>query len=396
MTPLTASAAPPLLAASLSESSLVALVIIVLAVMGIVLVLLLIFLPRWLRKRIGAKVQRIDRARDDAYNRLQAAHGLENFLEREGLRAPEATLLLEQAEAKYEAHRYPEALELAKQATESMAQTRKQAMALASASPPATLETPGTSAVAALPAGAPVASPPPEPVVYRDISRRVGDRDPDEGAPTSPAAGMPAPDERKPTPLQVGPNDGDGEPEGGEGGPENTEDSVSAQARKLPKNFLESKFMLNTLRQELSDLPEDRQKGPEGREAQDCATKSQAAFDRKDYNESLRLALRGRRRLGGGGLSTISLSPATVVESPPAQPSPTAQRSSALPVAAPGATAAEPLVCARCQKVNNQGDRFCRGCGAPLSPPKCPRCQKVVAPDDQFCHGCGAPLGGVA
>lgn len=46
--------------------------------------------------------------------------------------------------------------------------------------------------------------------------------------------------------------------------------------------------------------------------------------------------------------------------------------------------------CARCGRQAGDGDRFCGGCGAELSPP-CPTCGRTLAPDAAFCTGCGTP-----
>ncbi|MEU7869768.1 adenylate/guanylate cyclase domain-containing protein [Dactylosporangium sp. NPDC049140] len=46
--------------------------------------------------------------------------------------------------------------------------------------------------------------------------------------------------------------------------------------------------------------------------------------------------------------------------------------------------------CARCGRQAGDGDRFCGGCGAELSPP-CPTCGRTLAADAAFCTGCGTP-----
>jgi len=46
--------------------------------------------------------------------------------------------------------------------------------------------------------------------------------------------------------------------------------------------------------------------------------------------------------------------------------------------------------CARCGRQSGDGDRFCGGCGAELSP-ACPTCGRSLNPDAAFCTGCGTP-----
>lgn len=164
--------------------------------------------------------------------------------------------------------------------------------------------------------------------------------------------------------------------------------------KSVGKNYLESRFELEMLG---SDLKSGE--GPNTDEAQKLLTAAQKAHDREDYTECLRLALRGRRVLGPAGLQTVALSPATVVESPPTEPLPSAKRSSApsrgsrVTVAEDTGEATSTVVkCPRCGKDNPSQNRFCRGCGLTLNEAKCPRCQVKVSLEDTFCGGCGAPL----
>ncbi|GAA2612947.1 hypothetical protein GCM10010399_49800 [Dactylosporangium fulvum] len=46
--------------------------------------------------------------------------------------------------------------------------------------------------------------------------------------------------------------------------------------------------------------------------------------------------------------------------------------------------------CARCGRQAGEGDRFCGGCGAELSP-ACVACGRTLSPDAAFCTGCGTP-----
>lgn len=219
---------------------------------------------------------------------------------------------------------------------------------------------------------------------FRDVSRRVGDKEPEE-APSAPVARS----------VPADPSDGSkGEEPSSDVDRDGAEDGTSAKT--VPKNYLESRFQLKLVQEELAKAAAAKPDAPEVKEARKFLDQAQQCFDRKDFTESLRLALRSRRRLGSAEGDTVPLSPGTVIEAPPEEPSLAALRSSApssqaVPDASGGAKPTT-VTCARCHRSNPAENRFCRGCGAPLAAPTCPRCHKPVAPDDGFCGACGAPI----
>ena len=375
--------------------------VVIAAFAGIFLAILLIrvVLPYLLRRNRSSHDEGRAWIEDRAWNQIQAASSMADFLEREDQDVREPRLKIEQALSKYDIKRFGDAQRLAQEATESLTAQRKKLRAERSSKPASTS-----------PVGRTVVEPEPEPPTHRDLS---GSRE--ESGELSPAAGagsrgraearyekgatppIPLPSAgHRPAALEVKGGDDPEVPPAEE--PE--EETIASERAKRPKDYMESRFMLTALKNDLAALPPERQGAPEVKEAGNWAQKGQACFDRKDYTESLRLAMRGRRLLGGAGISTISVGAGTVVDAPPSEASPTALRSSGpppsgvVPGEAPSPTARVKLVCERCGRNNAPSDRFCRSCGAPVSPPKCPRCQKPVEPDDKFCHGCGAPLAG--
>ena len=65
------------------------------------------------------------------------------------------------------------------------------------------------------------------------------------------------------------------------------------------------------------------------------------------------------------------------------------------------------MFCPRCGKEVEEGDKFCRYCGAPIEHIKetevtevgkrfCPRCGKEVEEGDKFCSSCGARIGEIS
>ncbi|HTS33195.1 MAG TPA: zinc ribbon domain-containing protein [Thermoplasmata archaeon] len=163
----------------------------------------------------------------------------------------------------------------------------------------------------------------------------------------------------------------------GAGGPAAGGAGAAPAPAALPKNRAESHFLLGLLSQEVAAAP--AKAGPT-LEASSLRDQSQAAFDRQDYSESFRLALRGRRALGG---HIESLPPTPGVGTGPslttgADPNGTAE-------AVAGSTR-----CPDCGHPTLSNDLFCRGCGRPLVPSTCPSCGAARAPTDVFCGKCGA------
>ncbi len=152
---------------------------------------------------------------------------------------------------------------------------------------------------------------------------------------------------------------------------------VTPAPSSLPKNRAESHFLLGLLNQEVAAAPASA--GPT-LEAASLRDQSQAAFDRGDYSESFRLALKGRRALGGH------------VESLPPTPGVGAAR--AMGDGADAAGTAEAVAgaarCPACGHPTLSSDTFCRGCGRPLTSPTCSSCGAPRTPADVFCGKCGA------
>src|SRR5262249_20028076 len=49
------------------------------------------------------------------------------------------------------------------------------------------------------------------------------------------------------------------------------------------------------------------------------------------------------------------------------------------------------MTCASCGRANRPNNRFCSGCGTPLTP-RCPACGTEAEPGGQFCGTCGASI----
>ena len=154
--------------------------------------------------------------------------------------------------------------------------------------------------------------------------------------------------------------------------------SPDAAAPRLPPNKAESRFQLTLLREDLGRSPSGGTPSSDVDEARALADQSQSAFDRGDYTESLRLGLKGRRRLGGR-LDTLAPSLATVVEAPG-------------PVSGSGDAPSSEEHCGTCGQPLRSNDKFCRGCGASKEAAHCAACGEPLSSNDRFCGVCGAPI----
>jgi hypothetical protein len=152
----------------------------------------------------------------------------------------------------------------------------------------------------------------------------------------------------------------------------------------LPRNRAESQFQLRILDQEVRAAQAARPTQGATLEAASLQHQAQTAFDRGEFTEAFRLALRARRSLGGN------------VEALAPRAGPSAPSSRAAPGSAPldPAAIAEGVAggerCPSCGYPSLPDDTFCRGCGTPRVPTTCPSCGAHRGPKDTFCGRCGA------
>lgn len=148
------------------------------------------------------------------------------------------------------------------------------------------------------------------------------------------------------------------------------------EARKLPKNYLESKFMICSVR----DILEHS--GAKGKNAvvEENLKQADESFQKEDYTEALKLALRAKRALDGGADSIGPIESKlqikdTGVERLPPQPKSLHEPSKS---------------CVRCGSSLTEEDVYCRKCGLKVDRSlKCSACGEKLAEDDIFCRKCG-------
>lgn len=156
--------------------------------------------------------------------------------------------------------------------------------------------------------------------------------------------------------------------------------SAAPTPPSVPKNRAEAQFQLRLFEEDIVAAKKRSPAGATNEEAREAYVQAHAAFVRGDYAEAFRLALKGRRKVGGR------------VESlgPPAPGTATAPSEVSAPD--PIATAEEVAGHDRCPSCGEPvvaGDAFCRGCGAAKTPLACPTCGGPRTPKDAFCGKCG-------
>jgi Double zinc ribbon len=304
------------------------LVLEIVLVVVLVVVCVAVGLLAWqvLRRRRDKLRSEIDASKasveERAFNRIHIARSAADHLEKNGADVAGPRRLLDQASKSFDAGRHDDALALASSAHEALLKKAQAPAALA----PAVGAMPGATAPS------PVGSSP---------------------GPTIEPAGDP--------PMATDP----------------ASEPPASPTGRLPRNKAESHFQLRLLDEELAAG------GPGGtppsvvREVTALSLDAHSSYEKGDYTEALRVALKGRRSLGA---RLETLPPPSVV----AAPAPT----DAAPATSDGGTADR---CRQCGQPLRSGDKFCRGCGAAITASNCARCGESLDGVDQFCGRCGAP-----
>ncbi len=168
-------------------------------------------------------------------------------------------------------------------------------------------------------------------------------------------------------------------------GPETVAAATMAQNRP-PKNKLEARFQLSLAQDELAKAQATTPPPKGVGEAVGLLTDAQAAYDRQDFTEALRMALKSRRTIG----ARVETLPVTAVAA--ARPLPADAGAATATPDASGTTRDTPTFNQRCQKcgrIASAADQFCRECGTPISPAHCHRCGAPLLAGDRFCGNCG-------
>ena len=283
---------------------------------------------------------------DRAYNQVRIAEAAADRLARTGADVTAAKALLDRAEAARASGTYSVAIELAKKAQDLLAAARSGEPSL------------GASTTAGLTAS---------PIAVTSPSF------PSTGQAPASVSG-PSGSLSSPTPVYLEPSNAAGM-------------GLPGATGRPPKNQMEAHFQLSVAKDELAKARTSKPGPKSFREADRQFAAAQAAYDRQDFTEALRLALRSRRTLGAR------------VEGLPVSTVPSAVSSAGgSPVTAVGTDSGSPAAgdptfgqkCPKCGRVAAANDQFCRVCGSAIPPALCRNCGAPLLTGDRFCGKCGA------
>jgi hypothetical protein len=303
---------------------------------GIVLTAVLLVVAFYAMRHLRRRRERLREKREDdpavasdrAFNRLAMARTEADLLERQGVDVAQARQLIGLAESSFGTRQFNRAFDLAQSAHNTLVAARKAPKSAPPAQPPA----PATPSPAA--------------------------------APFRPTVPLPA----------AGPND---------------RDLPAPTVSKVPKNRAESHFELGLLERDLETARRERPKQSGTKKGEATRVEAQAAYDRADYTEAFRLALKGRREVGGR-VETLAPGPVRAVDA--SSKGAEAPLTSDTP-AQVAETVAAAERCPQCGHPTQSSDAFCRGCGTPRVPATCPKCGAPRLATDSFCGTCGQKYG---
>jgi ribosomal protein L40E len=138
---------------------------------------------------------------------------------------------------------------------------------------------------------------------------------------------------------------------------------------KLPKNYMQAKFMLATVEDTIN------KKGLKSGEAVSHMEKGKRLFKEEDYSGALSYAIKAERLLD---TETVLL----IGEKPEEEP---AEEEEVVEI--------EVIACPSCEAEVSEQDTFCRQCGTKLEfVTSCPKCEADVELGDKFCRQCGKKI----
>ena len=158
---------------------------------------------------------------------------------------------------------------------------------------------------------------------------------------------------------------------------------VKDYIKKLPPNYLQSKFEIGVVEEKIPK----KEDGEVKEAAKLYLVKAKEAFDRGDYTAALKFAVRSNKILDTNQVTYVSMDKiGTVEEKPPA------------PIVTPlieekKREEEEELRCPKCGAIVRPEDKYCWNCGAKLVfVYTCPNCGAEVTSEDKYCRHCGYKL----
>jgi hypothetical protein len=170
------------------------------------------------------------------------------------------------------------------------------------------------------------------------------------------------------------------------------EEKTVHEVKKLPENYLESKFLINTTKEEME---KDQCKDGDTAEAERHLADAEECFASARYGEAVKNCMKARRSLSGkpAESSTTATSVADLsslkgsgVQAP--EPEVETRQDQDVSVTIPDVPA-----CTKCGEPLLTDDDFCGKCGTKVVQDViCKKCGVKMNPDDAFCRKCGNPL----
>jgi predicted RNA-binding Zn-ribbon protein involved in translation (DUF1610 family) len=158
--------------------------------------------------------------------------------------------------------------------------------------------------------------------------------------------------------------------------------------RKLPENYMQSKFEINVVEGKIMKMEDGQVK----EFAKLYLHKAKKAFDMGEYTEALKYAIKGNRII-----DTREIPQVEVKKAPQAQI--VEEKELERKVVAPLVSEEdeeeeeEELRCPNCGAIVRSEDNYCWNCGAKLVfVYECPNCGAEVSSEDKFCRHCGYKL----
>ena len=152
--------------------------------------------------------------------------------------------------------------------------------------------------------------------------------------------------------------------------------------RKMPSNFLQSKFEIKVVEEKILK----KEEGEVKQAAMLYLNKAKEYFENREYTEALRFAVKSNRILDTNEIPEGEFAVPQTAPSPPPPSQPQEETQEEIEVE-------EELHCPNCGAVVKPGDKYCWNCGAKLVfIYKCPNCGAEVSSEDNYCRHCGYKL----
>lgn len=302
-------------------------VLLILLIGGLGLVLYLEL--RYMKKKLRSRIDaRI--MKDDAYNSLVTTRAVVKILKERGGNVSSAEIFLLKAEGAYERGEYTLCKELVEKAKSSLEEVRLQDRAIEGSVVPAEME---------------------------DVERSAEETKKEQA------------EQKEHEELMT----------------------LYEKEKKLPENYLQSKFMIARVRSTIEPLSTTMDVS----EARHLLGQAEISFRAGEYTEAFKFACRAKRNLDrvAGSMGKLDGLEIIKIEQDEEETPSSDEICNESPEPLKKKEEAASLICAECGALLSEEDRFCGQCGARVEKKmKCPSCGTMSKEGDRFCRQCGHKL----